>query len=109
MTARSSVWPVSQWPSREQRRGRYLPESASHPAKMVPALAGHAVATYTKPGDVVLDPMCGIATTRVEAAHLGRDGFGIEYDPRWAVLARANVAFARSNAAPGDAEVVVGD
>lgn len=109
MSGRSSVWLVAQLPSRHQRRGRYLAESSCHPAKMLPALARHAIATYTEPGAVVLDPMCGIGTTLVEAAHLGRDGFGIEYEPRWASLAQANVAFARSNGAAGEAEVVIGD
>ena len=109
MTARSSLWPVSQRPAREQRRGRYLPESLQHPAKMFPALAQRAVETYTRPGDLVADPMCGVGTTLVEAAHLGRDGFGVEYEARWAELARANLAFARARGATGDAEVVVGD
>jgi tRNA G10 N-methylase Trm11 len=80
-----------------------------HPAKMLPALAERAVETFTKPGDLVLDPMCGIGTTLVESIHLGRDAIGIEYEPRWAVLARANVEFAREHGAPGAAEVVTGD
>ena len=109
MTTRSSVWLVAQRPSREQRRGRYLPESSCHPGKMAPALASQAIATYTQPGDVVADPMCGIGTTLVEAAGLGRDGFGVEYEPRWAALAEANVAVARAGGAPGEAEIVVGD
>jgi modification methylase len=56
-----SVWPTAQQTSRAQRAGRYLPASTAHPAKMLPALARHAIAAYTQPGDVVLDPMCGIA------------------------------------------------
>jgi modification methylase len=31
-------------------------------------IAAHAIRTYTRPGDLVLDPMCGIGTT----IHLGR-------------------------------------
>jgi SAM-dependent methyltransferase len=58
---------------------------------------------------LVADPMCGIGTSLVEAAHLGRDGFGVEYEPRWAAIAQANLAFARAEGASGDAEVVVGD
>jgi DNA modification methylase len=30
---------------------------------------------------VVLDPMCGIGTTLVEAVHLGRHAIGVEYEP----------------------------
>ena len=56
----------SQW----QRHGRYHPESNRHPGKMLPALARRAIETYSDPGDLVLDPMCGIGTTLVEAIHL---------------------------------------
>ena len=109
MTPRSSVWFVTQRPAREQRRGRYLPESSSHPGKMLPVLARQAISGFTLPGDVVADPMCGIGTTLTEAAHLGRDAFGIEYEARWAALARANLTLARSQGATGHTEVVVGD
>ena len=109
MSAPSSVWLVAQRPPREQRRRRYLPESSGHPAKMSPALARLAVEAYTSPGDLVVDPMCGVGTTLVEAAHAGRDGFGIEYEPRWAALAEANISLARDDGASGEAEVAVGD
>jgi len=109
MTAGSSVWLVGQRTSREQRRGRYLFESYAHPAKMAPALARQAIETFTSPGDLVADPMCGVGTTLVEAIHLGRDAVGVEYEPRWATLAAANLAFARDNGAPGEGEVVAGD
>ena len=106
---RLSVWPTAQRDARAQRRGRYLPESTAHPAKMLPAIAATAIGRYTKPGDLVADPMCGIGTTLVEAVHLGRDGFGIEYEDRWASLAAANVAHARRQGAAGSAEVIRGD
>ena len=44
----------------------------AHPAKMLPAVAAHAIAHYTRPGELVLDPMCGIGTTLVEAVRTGR-------------------------------------
>ena len=53
--------------------------------------------------------MCGIGTTLVEAIHLGRDAAGVEYEPRWAHLAAANVAHARRQGAAGTAEVAGGD
>ena len=96
-----SVWPTAQRDARAQRRGRYLPESTAHPAKMLPAIAATAIARYTEPGDLVADPMCGIGTTLVEAVHAGRDGLGIEYEHRWAAVAAANVSHARRNGATG--------
>ena len=106
---RLSVWPTAQRDARTQRRGRYLPDSTAHPAKMLPAIAATAITRYTEPGDLVADPMCGIGTTLVEAVHLGRDGLGIEYEDRWAGIAAANVAHARRQGATGTAEVIRGD
>jgi hypothetical protein len=76
---------------------------------MLPAIAATAIARYTQPGDLVADPMCGIGTTLVEAIHLGRDAIGVEYEPRWAHIAAANITHARRQGAPGEAEVVRGD
>src|SRR5439155_21605182 len=97
----ASVWPVAQRPAREQRRGRYLPESAAHPGKMLPALARHAIEAFSAPGELVLDPMSGIGTTLVEAVHLGRRAVGVELEARWAALAAQNVCLAREHGAHG--------
>jgi hypothetical protein len=45
------------------------------------------------PGGLVVDPMCGIGTTLVEAVALGHRAVGVELEARWAELARANPAF----------------
>jgi modification methylase len=104
-----SVWACAQQPAATQRRGRYLPSATAHPAKMLPALAATAISSYTQPGDLVLDPMCGIGTTLVEAVHLGRDAIGIECEPRWANLARANLEVAQEHGATGTGAVITGD
>jgi modification methylase len=104
-----SVWPTAQRTARSQRAGRYLDLSGTHPAKMLPAIAARAIATYTQPGDLVVDPMAGIGSTLVEAMHLGRDAIGVEYEQSWADLAWANVVHARSQGATGHGEVVCGD
>jgi modification methylase len=104
-----SVWACAQQPSRIQRQDRYLHSSTAHPAKMLPALAATAISSYTKPGELVLDPMCGIGTTLVEAIHLDRSAIGIECEPRWAGLARANLDHARYQGAIGTGGVITGD
>lgn len=109
MTDRISVWPVWQVSARAQRKDRFVPGSTAHPARMVPELARRLVAAYSEPGDLVLDPMCGIGTTLVEAIHAGRAGLGIEYEARWARLAQQNVDLARAHGATGLASVVTGD
>jgi modification methylase len=104
-----SVWACAQRPAVWQRRGRYLPATTSHPAKMLPTLAATAITSYTQPGELVLDPMCGIGTTLVEAIHLDRTAIGIECEPRWANLARANLDLAREHGAAGTGAVITGD
>jgi modification methylase len=76
---------------------------------MLPELARRAISAYSDPGDLVVDPMCGIGTTLVEAIHLGRNALGIELERRWASLATANLAHAREQGATGNAGVVEGD
>lgn len=104
-----AVWPCAQRTSQWQRYRRYLPESNRHPGKMLPALARHAIETYSDPGELVLDPMCGIATTLVEAIHTGRHALGVELEARWMNLAQANVEHARQQGAVGTASVLQGD
>lgn len=104
-----SVWATAQTTGPVQRRGRYVPESVKHPARMLPAIAAHAVNAYTQPGDLVLDPMCGIGTTLVEAVHAGRDAIGVEYESRWSDIADANIAHAHTQGAAGRGAVIRGD
>ncbi len=104
-----SVFVTGQVVSREQRRGRYTPESLAHPGKMLPSIARYLIATYTRAGEWVCDPMAGIATTVVEAMHLGRRGIGIEYEAHWARLAADNVRLATAQGAAGHGEIYHGD
>jgi tRNA G10 N-methylase Trm11 len=76
---------------------------------MLPAIARASVLAYSSPGDVVLDPMCGIGTTLVEAVRLGRDAVGVEYEPEWGAVAEENLALAATQGATGAGEVVCGD
>ena len=85
------------------------PESMAHPAKMMPTVAAHAIATYTRPGEWVCDPMCGIGTTLVEALRAGRPALGVEYEPRWAALSRANLALAAADGHTSPGQVITGD
>ncbi|GAA3239723.1 TRM11 family SAM-dependent methyltransferase [Actinocorallia longicatena] len=104
-----SVLTIGQRPSRTQRAGRYTEESMKHPAKMLPDLAAEVIGSFTKPGELVLDPMCGIGTTLVESLHLGRSAVGMEYEPDFARMAADNLAHARARGAKGEARVMCGD
>jgi len=80
-----------------------------HPGKMLPSIAAQVISTFTELGELVVDPMCGIGTTLVEAVHLGRDAIGMEYEGDFAGLTAANVQHARSQGATGSARVTCGD
>jgi modification methylase len=104
-----AVWPCAQTSPQSQRAGRYLPASTAHPAKMLPELARRIVAEYSPPGGLVVDPMCGIGTTLLEAAALGRRAVGVELEARWAELARANLRFALAGHQARRGRVRIGD
>jgi modification methylase len=104
-----SVILVGQRSLAAQRRGRYVAGSGAHPARMAPDLATALINDYTRPGDLVFDPLAGIGTSLVEAVHAGRNAFGIEYEPGWVALTRANIALARSQGGQGHARIVRGD
>lgn len=88
------VWDVREGSAKKARQCWYLPGSFSHPAKMSIGLARRILETYTRPGDVVLDPMCGIGTTLVEATRLGRLAVGVELEQRFVDLANCNATHA---------------
>ncbi len=100
---------TGQRPSRLQRRGRYTPESMRHPGKMLPAIAATVINAFTHPGDLVIDPMCGIGTTLIEAIHLDRDAAGMEYEPHFVHLTLDNVRHAHHQGATGRAQLISGD
>ncbi|GAA1025703.1 hypothetical protein GCM10009557_00660 [Virgisporangium ochraceum] len=107
--SRPSVLSVGRRGLAAQRRGRYVAGSAGHPARTAPDLAATLIGEYTRPGDVVLDPMAGTGTTLVEAVHAGRNAVGVEIEPGWCALARANLALARGQGAAGHGRVIRGD
>lgn len=59
-----------------------------HPAKFPETLAQEFIEFFTKPGQVVLDPMAGTGSTLIAALRAGRHSFGIELNPAYAAIAR---------------------
>jgi site-specific DNA-methyltransferase (cytosine-N4-specific) len=60
--------------------------AGDHPAVFPAWLPGHFIKAGTRPGDVVLDPFAGSATTGVAALALGRRAVLIEMNPSYAPL-----------------------
>jgi DNA methylase len=59
-----------------------------YPARFSPSFARAAIETFTKPGDLVLDPHVGGGTTLVEARALGREAVGVDISPLAEFVAR---------------------
>jgi site-specific DNA-methyltransferase (adenine-specific) len=62
------------------------------PTQLPLALLRPIIACASDPGDVVIDPFCGSATTGAAAIELARSFIGIEKQPRFASLARDRLA-----------------
>ena len=58
------------------------------------ALPDRFIRQYSRPGDLVVDPFCGVGTTGRAAVELGRRFVGFEIDPEEAERARAWLAVA---------------
>jgi DNA modification methylase len=84
-----------------------------HPAKFPETLAQEFIEFFTKPGQVVLDPMAGTGSALVAALRSGRNSYGIELNPAYAEIARQVVAEERLRlgepAAALSAEVITGN
>jgi site-specific DNA-methyltransferase (adenine-specific) len=59
-----------------------------HPATYPDKLAEDLISCFSKPGDIVLDPMAGSGTTCVAAAQADRRFMGIEISPEYAQIAQ---------------------
>ncbi len=70
----------------------YNSESIRHPAKMELNMCRKIIKLYSKPGDLILDPMAGIGSTVVEGMILGRNVFGVEYEDKFVKLAAKNIS-----------------
>jgi len=65
-----------------------------HPAKFPETLIDEFIRFFTKPGQIVLDPMLGTGSTLVAAHNSGRRGLGLELNPKYAEIARERLRHA---------------
>ena len=69
--------------------------SYKHPAIFPESLARDHILSWSNPGDMVLDPMCGSGTTGKMAILNGRDFTGIEISPEYLTIAEKRINAAR--------------
>jgi len=60
-----------------------------YPAKFIPHIPRRLIELFSRPGDTVLDPMCGSGTAVVEATVAGRIGLGADLNPIACLVSRA--------------------
>lgn len=85
----------------------------AHPAKFPETLATEFIEFFTKKGQAVLDPMAGTGSTLIGALRAGRNSYGTELSPRYAAVAKRQIADERTalGAAAADlaSEIVCAD
>lgn len=70
-------------------------ERGEHPTQKPVALMEYLIRTYTNEGDTVLDFTMGSGTTLVACVRTGRNGIGIENDPRSFEIAQKRITEAQ--------------
>lgn len=78
---RSNIWPIA-----------VGHETSDHPAPMPEILARDVIATWSNPGDLVLDPFSGSGTTAKAAKTLGRNFIGLEINQDYCAIAERRIA-----------------
>jgi site-specific DNA-methyltransferase (adenine-specific) len=71
--------------------GTHKERIAEFPTQLPLALLRPIIGCASNPGDLVIDPFCGSATTGLAAVELGRSFVGIEKQPRFVELARGRL------------------
>jgi len=74
---------------KKENWGNRLHSVAPYIGRIKPSFAHWLIKTCTKPGDVVLDPFCGIGTVPLEADLLGRRAIGFDLNDYAIAIAKA--------------------
>ena len=87
-------------------------EAVCHPAKFYVDVIEYIVKKYTKPGDLILDPMCGTGSGLVVAALHGRHGIGVDIEEKfvkWCLEAKRRIESHRTLTPKGKVTFICGD
>ncbi len=81
---RSTVWSFPE-------RGDWATHDPSYRGNWSPHVPRNLILHYTRPGETVLDPMCGSGTSLVEARLLGRNAIGVDVNPDATLVAQSRL------------------
>lgn len=73
------------------RRDNSGVHSPDYWGNFIPQIPHQMMIRYTKKGETVLDPFLGLGTTLIECKRLGRNGIGVELNPKIAEMARKKI------------------
>ncbi len=68
------------------KRGSWATHKGDYRGNWAPQIPRALMLMYTRPGDVVLDQMCGSGTTLIEAKLLGRNAIGVDINYNAVIL-----------------------
>ena len=74
-----------------------MPENTDHPTQKPEKLIAKIILASCPPDGIVFDPFLGSGTTSVVAKKLGRDFFGIEMNPEYALWAEKRLLTAEQS------------
>lgn len=68
-----------------------------YPATFIPQIPAYLIEFFSKPGEVIYDPFCGVGTTLVEALRLGRKAIGVDVNYIACMIARSKITLFEAN------------
>lgn len=75
------------------KRGAWATHQSSFRGNWAPQIPRNLILRYSKPGDLVLDQMCGYGTTLIECKLTGRNAKGFDINPKMVEMSRKNLEF----------------
>jgi len=82
------------------KRGAWATHQSSFRGNWAPQIPRNLILRYSKPGDLVLDQMCGYGTTLIECKLTGRNAKGFDINPKMVEMSRKNLEFNMESAIP---------
>jgi DNA modification methylase len=74
-------------------RGDWATHSGNYRGNWSPYIPRNLITKYSKPGELVLDQMCGSGASLVESKLLGRDGIGVDVNPDAIMVTQDRLSF----------------
>lgn len=88
-------------------RGTWATHQGNFRGNWPPQLVRNVILRYSKPGEIILDQMCGSGTTLIEAKLLGRNAIGVDINPDCIMLTRDRINFNYSSLDPNHPDVTI--